>query len=73
MSFELVDCTATLLREIAMPDIDEKDVVTTYALAIASTSPTDWSVVNAALAKRWGAKGRDRVKRDAWRRLGRAP
>lgn len=64
---ELADCTNVLLREIGEPEISEKGIVQTYAMAICSSFPTDWPKVNEAIVARFGAKGRERIKRAAWK------
>lgn len=53
MRTELADTTNTLLREIADPAMKRKDVAQTYALALRSSWPTDWRVVNEAIIARW--------------------
>ena len=62
---ELTDCTNTLLREIAMPEAKRLDVAKTYALALRSTSPTDWAVVNAAIVERWSLSALKWIKERA--------
>jgi hypothetical protein len=50
---ELCDCTVTLLMEIANTECKRLSVSKTYALALRSTSPTDWRAVNKAIIDRW--------------------
>jgi hypothetical protein len=66
--FELADCEATLLREIADPHMRQLDVASTYGLALLSSERTkvDWSLVNTKIAERW-PRGLGRVKQMAWR------
>lgn len=52
-TWELLDCTDTLLREIRDPACKRKDVAQTYALALRSSEKTDWRRVNAAIIARW--------------------
>lgn len=61
MRIELVNCTATLLAEIACPEATQKDIAKTYALAMRSSEQTDWLAVNRAIMARW-PKGLTRVK-----------
>jgi hypothetical protein len=67
VNIELMDCTNVLLREIASPEIGEKGITQTYAMAICSSFPTDWPKVNEAIAARFKAKGRERIKKAAWK------
>jgi hypothetical protein len=53
MGFELVDCTETMLREIADPQMHRRDVAMTYRLCMESSEPTDWGRVNRAIVERW--------------------
>lgn len=64
----LADPVGTIEQECAMPQIRQRDVGLTYAMAMASEGvgvPVDWKRANAAIAKRW-PKGLDRVKKLAW-------
>lgn len=65
MTFELMDCTNVLLREIAMPEMKRKDVAQTYALALRSTAPTDWGAVNKAIIARWSFSALNWIKKQA--------
>jgi hypothetical protein len=40
----------------------QRQIAQTYALALRSRWPTDWSHVNAAIVKRW-PKGLERIKK----------
>lgn len=53
-----------------MPEMKQKDVALTYALAIRDedVEPVDWKRANAAILARW-PKGLARVKEMAWRHL----
>ena len=65
-SVHLVDCTNTLLDEIAIPTQKRKDIAQTYALAIKSGEAVDWAKVNAAIIKRWSVGGLKWIKESAW-------
>lgn len=66
ITIELADCTNVLLREIAMPEMKQKQIAQTYALALRSTWPTDWAKVNKAIMERWSFSGLNRIKNMAW-------
>jgi hypothetical protein len=66
MVIEMVDCTGTLLREIAMPESTRNSVAQTYALAMKSSEPTDWPAVNRAIIARWSLSALEHVKKLAW-------
>ena len=66
MIIELFDCTNTLLREILMDEAKQRDIAMTYALALRSSDPTNWKVVNKAIIDRWSKSGLDRIKNMAW-------
>lgn len=69
-SATLVDCTNTLLREIATPELKRKDVATTYFLAMVAETrgeSVDWSGVNAAIVARWSMSGLIWIKKAAWK------
>jgi hypothetical protein len=63
--FELTACTATLLREIALPEMKRRDVAKTYALAMRSSDPTDWGAVNRAIIARWSVSALNWIKEQA--------
>jgi len=65
MIFELMDCTNTLLREIAEPQSTRKDIAKTYALALRSTIETDWGAVNKAIIAKWSFSGLNWIKKQA--------
>ena len=66
MKIELMDCTNVLLREIADKRFKQRIVAKTCALALRSSYPTDWPVVNDAIIKRWSMSGLERIKAMAW-------
>lgn len=66
MHIELADCTNVIVRECEIAEMKQADIAMTYAMAIVSSWPTDWAVVNAAITKRW-PKGLERVKKAAWK------
>ena len=66
MKIELADCTNAILREIDNPKLYRKDVAKTYALALRSSYPTDYVIVNKATIKRWSISGLKWIKNQAW-------
>jgi hypothetical protein len=66
MIVELFNCTETLLREIGIKEIKQKDVACTYVLALKSSDPTNWKLVNEAIINRWSLSGLKRIKEMAW-------
>jgi hypothetical protein len=66
LRIELVDCTRTLLDEIARPEMKRRDVAKTYALALRSSYPTDWHAVNRAIVERWSGSALEWIKKQAW-------
>ena len=54
MRVVMVDCTNTILREIAIPEIRPRDVAQSYRLAMESGEAVDWAKVNSAIIERWG-------------------
>ncbi len=67
MRMMLSDPTGQIERECAMPEMRQRDVASTYGLAIRDESHVrvDWGRVNAAIMRRW-PKGLARVKKMAW-------
>jgi len=65
--FELVDAQTQLLGEIAMPELKQKDIALTYALAFRTHDTVDWRVVNEAIIARWSVSGLQRIKTMAWK------
>lgn len=68
MAFELANCESHLLREIADPAMNRKDVAQSYALAMKSSErdQIDWAKVNKAIMARWSASGLKWIKESAW-------
>ncbi len=64
MRVMMVDCVNTMLREIAMPEMKQRDVAQTYALAMRSdeAGTMDWGAVNRAIIERWSKSGLIRIK-----------
>lgn len=62
---ELSDCTNTILREIATPELHRRDISQTYALAMRSSEKTDWAAVNKAIIARWSFAGLEWIKKQA--------
>lgn len=73
MRIELAGCEATLLAEIADPQMKRADVASTYGLAILSSEQArgliDWKKVNAAICKRWSMHALLWIKAEAWKRV----
>lgn len=61
------DPTGTIERECAHPEVTQRSVALSYALAMRDEDnvAVDWARVNAAIRKRW-PKGLNRVKTLAW-------
>ena len=66
LTIELVNCTRTLLDEIACKEAKRLDVAKTYALALRSSYPTDWREVNRAIIERWSRSALEYIKKMAW-------
>ena len=62
--------TQTILNELGHPEIKQRSVALTYALAIRSREATDWEAVNKAIIDRWSISGLERIKRMAWKFVG---
>jgi len=67
MTIELCCCTRILLDEISNKQLHQRDVALTYALALRSSEPKDWTVINEAIIRRWSRSGLERIKQMAWR------
>jgi len=69
VKIEMVNCEATLLRDIAEPISTRKYVAETYGLTLRSSEfPTiDWAKINRAIIKRWSMSALTWIKREAWR------
>lgn len=59
--------TQTILDELKHPEIKQRSVALTYALAIRSHGETDWEKVNQAIITRWSRAGLERIKKMAWK------
>jgi hypothetical protein len=66
MIIELIDTTNVMLNEIKQ-GCTQKQLASTYGLALLSSDPTDWRAVNEAIIERWSASGLERVKTLAWK------
>jgi hypothetical protein len=66
MRFELAMTTPTLLEEVKRPSSTQRDIASTYGLALRSSDETDWQAVNAAIIERWSMSGLERIKAAAW-------
>lgn len=67
MRAQLIDCEATILREIATDEIRQRDVAQTYRLAMDSTDAAtlNWAKINAAIVARWSKSGLIAIKKSA--------
>lgn len=67
MSFQLIDCETTILREITMPEVKRKDIAQTYRLIMESgeSSKVDWGKINRAIIERWSKSGLIWIKQQA--------
>lgn len=66
MQIVLSTPTETLLNEINVLKLTQKQVALTYALAIRYPEGVDWPRVNQAIIERWSNHGLTQVKRMAW-------
>ncbi len=69
-TMELACCEMVLLNEISMPEITQKSLAMTYAMAICSSEAKeliDWKKVNEAIVARWSQSAVTRVKEMAWK------
>lgn len=62
---ELMMTTEVLLNEIKQ-GLTQKQIASTYGLALRSSDETDWARVNAAIVARWSLSGLERIKEAAW-------
>jgi hypothetical protein len=67
-SMELTFVEDTIENDLRHKQTTQKHVAALYAMALASSWPTDWGRVNRAISARW-PKGLGRVKERAWREL----
>jgi hypothetical protein len=58
--------TETLIEEITVLKLTQKDVAITYGLALRDPSNVDWPRVNQAIIERWSEAGLERIKKLAW-------
>ena len=61
---ELACVESVIENEIAM-GLNQKQIAQTYALALRSSWPTDWTRVNKAILAKW-PRGLERIKKMAW-------
>lgn len=68
-TFELMNCEAILLQEIAEPRCKQKSIIMTYGLALRSSERDriNWRKVNEAIIARWSFSGLNRIKNAAWK------
>ena len=68
-SFELSTPTQTVINEIEVLRLRQKQVAKTCAVIIASQVDADWKAINAAIVKRWSLSARERVLSMAWKMI----
>jgi hypothetical protein len=61
-----IACVESVIENEIKQGLNQKQIAQTYALALRSSWPTDWSVVNDLIVKRWSAKALERIKKMAW-------
>jgi hypothetical protein len=67
MTFTLTHGHIAIEAECADEQFSRENVALTYALAMrGDDSTTDWSRANKAIADRWGMRGLEDVKEQAW-------
>lgn len=70
VQISLVCCTQTLVNEVAMKQMKQRDIASTYAMALVSESRgadrPDWETINTAILARWSMSGLERIKKRAW-------
>ncbi len=68
MRVELCCCESVLLSEIAMKEMNQKQIAQTYRMALESgeRDRIDWAKVNNAIISRWSKSGLKRIKELAW-------
>lgn len=59
--FEITAVESVIENEIKQ-GCNQKQIAQTYALALRSSWPTDWSRVNKAIVERWSLAGLKRIK-----------
>ena len=62
---ELEAVEATIENEIRQ-GFTQRQIAQTYALALRSSWPTNWEMVNKAIIGRWSIAGLNRIKKMAW-------
>jgi len=65
VKFELADVEGVIENEIKQ-GCNQKQIAQSYALGLQSSWPTDWSIVNGMIIRRWSASGLSRIKKMAW-------
>lgn len=61
--------TQTILNEVNVLRLTQRQVAKTYALAILDQANVDWTLVNRAIMDRWSRSGLNNVKHMAWKIL----
>jgi len=68
MPWQLVCCEATILRDIACPELKRRDIAQVYALILQSEEArtVDWGKINRAIIARWSKSALEWIKAQAW-------
>jgi hypothetical protein len=66
----MVDAEATIMQEIADPNISLKSIGLTYGFLIKEPK-TNWLKVNGAIMERFGEAGLIKIKKIGWQQHGR--
>lgn len=60
-----ISCVESMIENEIRQGCNQRQVAQSYALALRSSWPTDWSKVNAMIQEKW-PKGLKRIKEMAW-------
>jgi hypothetical protein len=67
--FYMACCTSVIVREVGMKEFHQRDIATSYALAMkserAGADKPDWKAINMAILGRWKRSGLERIKQRA--------
>lgn len=65
ITVHMVDCQATILQKIAMPEMKRRDIAQTYRLMMESGETVDYGIINRAITARWSISGLVWIKEQA--------
>lgn len=60
---EMRDCQATILTEIASPEVKQMSIAKTYWFCLRTSEKLDFGVINKAIIARWSIGGLNRIKK----------